>query len=346
MTRPDAAHIREAVIAARDITAARDTRHAYARPAAQLRAPTDHRLLDGALAAGLAKAGVDVGQWEEELARTRSGGRDRLEVLKADAVRQSSTHAKELRSGVEGRRRTLELLADAGQSAAAEHVVLDSPFLIWTKPLVAVDDSTIEPWNSRAKIRFTRSNYSGGWGTALLEDRGTEELSFYFLWDNPGDGWALVTIDGFLVLNGFCTANSHGGFRGEGSAALGLDVSLNILQWGNQPQPTTPLPQEGQSASALKLEADSSGWFADDDTKYALVYRGFDLRYELLAVPPGDALIIDVALSISYDLMDASVEADFATGEFDVMCPFVSIQVLAESPTTRAAAPPTESSGR
>ena len=87
--------------------------------------------------------------------------------------------------------------------------MLDSPFLVWTRPLVALDDSTIEPWNSRAKILFTRSNYSRGWGTALLEDRGTEELSFYFLWDNPGDGWALVTIDGFLVLNGFCTANSR-----------------------------------------------------------------------------------------------------------------------------------------
>jgi hypothetical protein len=345
MTRPDVAHIREAVIAARDITAARDARLAYARPAAQLRAPADHRLLAGALAVALTKAGVEVGQWEEELAKTRTGSGHRLEVLKADAVGQAGARAKELRSGVDGRRKTLDLL-DAGQPAAAQHVVLDSPFLIWTKPLVAVEDSTIEPWNSRAKIHFMRSNYSGGWGTGLLEDRGTEELSFYFLWDNPGEGWALVTIDGFLVLNGFCTANSHGGFWGGGSAGLGLDASLNILEWGNQPQPITPLPQEGQSASALKLEADSSGLFADDDTKYALVFRGFDLGYELLAVPPGDALVIDVALSISYDLMDGSVEADFATGDFDVMCPFVSIQVLAQSPTARAAPRPAESSGR
>src|SRR5437764_11795314 len=100
MTKPDVAHIRQAVIAARDITAARDARRAYARPAAHLRAPTDHRL-DGALAAGLAKAGVDVGQWEEELAKTRTGGRHRLEVLKADAVRQSGARAKELRSGAD-----------------------------------------------------------------------------------------------------------------------------------------------------------------------------------------------------------------------------------------------------
>jgi hypothetical protein len=328
MTRPDVAGIREALIAARDITAARDARHAHARPRAQLRTPTDRRLLDGALAAGLAKAGVDVGQWEGELAKSRTRGRARLDELKADAVRQSAAHAEELRSGVEGRRKALDLLASTGQSAAPEYVTLDSPFLIWTRPLMALDDSTIEPWNSRAKITFERSNF-GGSGTALLEDIGTEELSCYFLWDNPGTGWALVTVDGFLVLNGFCTANSHGGYSGGGSAALDLDASLNILEWGSQPPPTTPLPQADQSAPALKLKADSSGWFSDDDTKYALVFRGFDLRYELLAVPPGGVLVLDVSLSISYDLMDGSVAADFASGDFGVICPFVSIHVLA-----------------
>ena len=71
MTRPDVARIREALIAARDITAARDTRLGNARPQA-LRTPTDRRRLDGALTAGLAKAGIDVGQWEAELAIRRS----------------------------------------------------------------------------------------------------------------------------------------------------------------------------------------------------------------------------------------------------------------------------------
>jgi hypothetical protein len=327
MTRPDVARIREALIAVWDMDAARDARHAYARNARRLHTPTDRRRLDGALAAGLAKADVDVEQWEAELANSRTGGRRRLDELKADAVKQSGAHGEELRSGVEGRRKALGLLADTGQGAAAvQYVSLDSPFLIWTRPLIALDGSTIEPWNSRAKLTFGRSSLGG---SAQLEDIGTEELSFYFLWDNPGNGWALVTVDGFLVLNGFGTATSHGGYLGGGSAALDLDASLSILEWGSQSPPTTPLPQADQSVSALKLKADSSGWFSDDDTKYALVFRGFDLRYELLAVPPGGVLVIDVSLSISYDLMDGSVAADFSTGDFGVISPFVSIQVLA-----------------
>ena len=80
MTRPDVARIREALIAARDITAARDTRLGNARPQA-LRTPTDRRRLDGALTAGLAKAGIDVGQWEAELA-DRPGASRRRALLR------------------------------------------------------------------------------------------------------------------------------------------------------------------------------------------------------------------------------------------------------------------------
>ena len=326
MTRPDAARIREALIAARDITAARDTRLANARPQA-LRSPTDRRRLDGALTAGLAKAGIDVGQWEAELAKSRTAGRRRLDELRADAVKQSGSRAEELWSGVEGRRKALDLLAGTGQGAGAvQYLSLDSPFLIWTKPLMGLDESTIEPWKSRAKFRFERSSPGG---SVQLEDIGSEEVSFYFLWDNSGPDWALVTVDGFLVLDGFATATSHGGYVGGGSAALDLDASLNILEPGGEPPSPPPLPQASQSASVLKLKAHSSGLFSDDNTQYALVYRGFDLRFELLAVPPSSVLVIDVSLSIAHDLMDGSVAADFATGDFGVMCPFVSIQVLA-----------------
>jgi hypothetical protein len=321
MARPDVAGIREALITARSMTAARDARHAHARPA-KLRTPTDRRLLDGALAAGLAKAGVNVGLWEEELAKSRTGGRRRLEVLKADAVRRSGGYAKELRSGVEGRRKVLDMLAGAGP--AAEYVSLDSPFTIEPTSGITLNNSIITPWNSLAKISFHDSNEGGAW----LEDIGTDELTFWFNWENLTDGYALVNVHGFLLLNGFCTANSQGGFWDvDRSASLSLDANLNLLEWWNQPA-TTPLPQANQSQPALRLEADSSGWWADDDTEYALVFRGYDLSYELLAVPPGGTLLIGVALSISFDLNDAAVVVDFASGEFEVMCPFVYLNIL------------------
>jgi hypothetical protein len=329
MTRP--AHIRDALIAARDITAARDVRRAYARPPARLRTRTDRRWLEGALAVGLAKSGVDIGRWERELTKSRTVARRRLEALKDDAVRQSTAHAKGLQSGVDERRTALDLLAATAQPATDEYVSLDSPFLIWTSPLIALDDSTIEPWNSRARMTFERSNF----GAAVLEDIGSEELTFYFLWDNPADGWALVTVDGFLVLNGFCTAHSRGGIFTGGSAALGLDACLEILQSGTDSMLTTPLPQTSQSVPALRLDADSSGWFSDDETTHASVFRGFDLRYAPLAVPPRGVLVIDISLSISYGLLEGSVAVDFSTADFGVICPFVSIHVVPELPTNR-----------
>jgi hypothetical protein len=60
-----------------------------------------------------------------------------------------------------------------------------------------------------------------------------------------------------------------------------------------------------------------------------VVYRGFDLRHELLPVPPG-GVVVEVSVSLSYGYGIGAVSADFATGEFEVGCPFVQILILAD----------------
>jgi hypothetical protein len=40
----------------------------------------------------------------------------------------------------------------------------------------------------------------------------TEELSFYFLWQNPNDkAYAVINVDSYLVFNGFCEIKAPGG---------------------------------------------------------------------------------------------------------------------------------------
>jgi hypothetical protein len=41
-------------------------------------------------------------------------------------------------------------------------------------------------------------------------------------------------------------------------------------------------------------------------------------------VPPAQYPIIDVALKLGWETNNGEVHADFATNEFDVMCPFVT----------------------
>jgi hypothetical protein len=137
----------------------------------------------------------------------------------------------------------------------------------------------------------------------------------------------VVTINGFLILNGFCTAFSPGGYMdGTRSATVQLDANLEIFEWWKQPA-TTPLTQEAQTRTMLRLEVDSSGWFDDDQSEYALIYRGTGLGYDQLTVPPRSVLAIKVALSVFYHLGEGKVAVDFASGEFDVGCPFVQLAV-------------------
>jgi len=312
--------IKAALAAARHLEAARRQRQYQARPT-RLRLPADRRQLQQRLARAVAGAGIDADAWEAQLERSRANADRRLQEAKEDAVRHSGERARKLGADVDGRRQVLDLLAGPGRT---DYVALDHPFLILPTARIAVPDSSIAPWSSRARATFEHPGMGPGDDLGVA---GTEELSFYYLWENAADGYAVVTIDGFLTLNGFCAARSSGAFLGGSSSTLGLHAVLEVFEWWNQPA-TTPLPQDGQRLPVVWFTADSTGWFDDDDTEYALVFRGFDLRYEQLAVPPHGVLVAEVLLSIYYNLGFGSVSADFASGEFNVGSPFVQLAVL------------------
>ena len=84
----------------------------------------------------------------------------------------------------------------------------------------------------------------------------------------------------------------------------------------------------GETWNALDLIADSTGFHTDDQTAYDVVYRGFLLSYQQEIVPPGDYLIIDVALRLGALVENAQVSADFATGEFAVTSPMVDLAIV------------------
>jgi hypothetical protein len=70
-----------------------------------------------------------------------------------------------------------------------------------------------------------------------------------------------------------------------------------------------------------------SCFHTDDQTTYDVVFRGFLLGYQQEIVPPGQYLIIDVALRLGSYVENGEVSADFATGEFYVMSPFVQLVI-------------------
>src|SRR4051812_2638905 len=259
MTQRTAADLRDALLATRDLASARAARRAVTRPAAPLPTSTDHRRFERAVSAALAKGGVDAEEWDSEVAKARAVDRRRAEALKADAVQHSGARARQLAEGIEGRRKALDLLSNMTHAPApAQYDALHSPFLVWGSTGLSLLSSTIEPWSSRAKFSFEASL---GPSSAHIESIGTEQLSFFFLWEPPGDGYALVTVDGYLVLNGYCQADADGGLFGGNLTTLDVDANLDL-----HGLPTSPLAQDGQYLPAARLRADATGWFSDDVT--------------------------------------------------------------------------------
>jgi hypothetical protein len=316
--------IKALVTASREQARALHDRSNAARTGSLLPAPS--RPMSAAAASFLDSAGVDRNRLERDLAGVRKENSHLLAEAKVEAEDHSAAHAKRLNAVVQERRAALEALVAAGPPSGIQYEALDRPVEIWTTDYLELASSSIQPWNSWAKVDYKGQLY-GGFPSALLEAHGTETLHFYFLWQNTRTGYAIVTVDAFLVLNGYCSVHSRGGVIDGGEALLSLDAHADLLQTWTTPI-SSPVAQGGQTQRALDLDADSTGWFTDDQTKTAIVYRGYDLRYEQAIVPPGQYLIIDASVAFSYGYLNGEVDADFASAAFQISCPFVQVAVL------------------
>jgi hypothetical protein len=317
----DADRIREALIAARELASVGAARQAAAGTASGRVLPQGLRVR-ALLAEHLARIGPDAAAVERELAAGRAEVARRLEDRKTEAVRQSASRADALRGIVAAQRDALEAVAASGP---VEYHAIDSPVEIWATDGVDLASATVEPFNSRAKVRLDVQLYHG-WHYAVLQGP-PEFLHFSFLWHNPRDTYSVVNVSGWMALNGFCSAHSRGGTVLGGYSRLRLDPALDLVQTWTQPISSAPA-HAGQTQHALDLSADSRGVFTDDQTTFAVEFRGYLLDYQQAIVPPGQYLIIDVALTFTPEADNGEVHADFATGEFDILCPLVEVATL------------------
>jgi len=317
MSKINESQIKMALSAAKDVSAAKDERRKYANlrqadllESSQIR--TNQRALENLVASYLTKAGFEVDKFEKIREQHQTELRRILEERKAEAVKHSSYVKETFRYGVDNRVKTVEQL-----QAPPKYELLNSPFLIWQTQGIDFPETHVEPSNSRAKFTLHSDKSSG-----------SEEMSFYFLWDNPSDKFAVINVDGYLIVNGFCRCGSDGGFfPGDRRSGLVLKARLHLLEWWNQP-PTQPLPKVDQIQEVLRLSTNTGGWSDPGAIEFEEVFRGYDLRYELFLIPPKGVVVFEVALSIILWNADGSVDVDFASGDFQVGSPGVLLSIL------------------
>jgi hypothetical protein len=333
--------IRDALTTAKNLTTSVDAREQINR----LRAGRAQRSpvlqanvrAEGLLASVLEKAGFDAEKFKAIQAESRAELRRILQAQQAEAVKHSADVRATFRAAIESRRKAIEHVVASGISPFFQQVVFDRPFLIWPStqsPDLSLDSYQIEPWNSWAKFKVD--------STSEVDLAGIE---FYFFWENRSKDAVLINVDTWLMLNGYGRIDFPEHWNWEFSD-ITIIALLSLLEGWNQP-PTTPAIQADQHQKVLEIADDFEGgplftfmpsvpgatWWGHGWGEG--VSQTCNLRYNQELVPPGAGVVIKVGAEISWiNHGGAGIEADFNSGDYQVMCPFLQIQIMNPGPLT------------
>lgn len=231
-----------------------------------------------------------------------------LKSKKSEVEKAMSALGDNQTQGIAGRLKALEILATPGLPFTPTSLTL-SPFLIWAKnPSNMLLDSHSDPVGySWAKISLSR--------TEIPPDETGTSLTFYYLWSNPSDYYAVVNANCSVVFNGTCVATAHTGIIDGGKSDVYCAATLSPSEWWNQP-PTYPstLYQPQAAWIVFTVAADGGSFLSLDDVEPAFLSgTARDLRFVLFAIPPGAAAVFAVNVLFNCSIDDGSIAIDFAS---------------------------------
>ena len=181
--------------------------------------------------------------------------------------------------------------------------------------------------SSRTSSRSSRRRHARRLRQLLSRFR-HKRASFGFLWQNPSDNYAVVNVDGYIVLNGYLTVLADGGYVVLNDfSQLRVDASLDIHELWNEPF-TSPIRQPAQSQSALDLDVSVAGIVAPGGIDGQNLYRGFDLQYSQFVMPPKGLAMFVVSSGIATTIRNGQAYAYFDGPSQQVLSPGVLITVL------------------
>lgn len=193
---------------------------------------------------------------------------------------------------------------------------LDTPFLIWSTPLMSIDSSAA-PFNSWAKFKI------------ITQEVATQKVSFYFAWANPFSDYAVINATTFLSASGYLRAHSPwGGLFGD-TLSSSVKVSAGLGLWLGVSSDLNVADYTTQDLGQVYAQA--TFWGADVET--TTISEGVNLSKTMFGVPPGSIVVFEVAVFVDYSGIFGNIEADFSSGDFQVACPVVVFSLLNSPPS-------------
>jgi hypothetical protein len=266
----------------------------------------------------LTKAGFDLKKFEALLKQSDAELRARMAERKAKAAKEYSAMLPTIETTLNNWRYSPGQFVNALPAVPAEYIFLDTASEIAATPLIPLTSSNIAPRNNWAQFEFDATD-------VINSD---QNVSFAFSWENASDSYALLNADGYLVLNGDIQSVSDGGiFADFNYCDMYIDVYLYIHGLRSS-EPNIGTEQAGQHQSALSLVNQTSGFFASTSTINQHLFRGYDLRYTLLQVPPNQTVLFEVAVYLTPEARGGRGKFTFQGQNRQVLCPGVLLHVL------------------
>lgn len=237
-----------------------------------------------------------------------------VEAHKRDALRQAAKLRSRLHPDIGLQVKALSELAKKRDFFPNPTFTLDTPFLIWSNPLLELD-SQAAPFDSWARFNHKTSQY-----------RGTQKVSFYFYWPNPFADFAVINATTFMSASGHLKSHAPWGFWVNTSW---VHAAARFGLWFGVPREVNPAGYEerGLASTGAYGSATTGG-----GTNSTGVSAGLQLSKSMFAVPPATVVVFEVALAVDFENDDGNIEADFRSGDFRIACPLVVFSLLNSPP--------------
>ena len=194
--------------------------------------------------------------------------------------------------------------------------VLDTPFIVRGIPQRPITD-----WGEDAFGNFAKFKFAMPQGIAPPQ-LGSQKFSFLFYWVNPSNDHAVINADTSMSAVGHLEAHAPMTWATNSSEVTAHAV-LNL--WFGWPTDVTSMPSD---LHFLGRAAALSSFFIGPDSDGTAIGSFVDLHANTFAVPPGSVVVFEVALLLDFKNDGGSIEADFESGAFRIICPSVIVSAL------------------
>jgi hypothetical protein len=266
----------------------------------------------------LKEAGLDLKKFQA-LQEQRGLQLERMVAKhKAEALRRAMQRKDTLQSSIAAQSKALRDLVSRRGFFPYPTFTLDTPFLIWSIPLLNISDSVAVPFGSFAKFKFSTSQ------------SGIQKVGFYFYWPNPFEDYAVINAATFISATGHLKSHAPWGYWTNTSEVIATAL-FNL--WFGWP---TAVTSSTYASAFLGRSGALSTPFIGPDTEGTSVSSGVSLNTTMFAVPPRTVVVFEVALALDYDNDSGDIEADFESGDFKIACPVVVFSLLNSPPVVMA----------